>query len=170
MDTPRLRILGLDPGSRHTGYGVVERLRDGRLEALAHGRISCPTRLPLADRLVRLTSELEQVLADWRPSVTAVEAVFQGLNPRSLIVLAQARGALLAVVARNSLAIREYAPAVVKVALTGHGRADKEQIARMVKLVLRLGPDALSQDVTDALAVAVCCAQREAFDRLTRHP
>jgi crossover junction endodeoxyribonuclease RuvC len=157
-------VLGLDPGSLHTGYGLVER-RGGALRALDLGRFSCPRRCALPERLAHLARELEGLLGRWQPETVALEAPYHGLNSRSLIVLAQARGALLATLAGRGLAIREYSPAEVKSAVTGNGRADKEQVARMVKLLLALD-GGWAADTTDALAVAICAAQRSRLDAL----
>jgi crossover junction endodeoxyribonuclease RuvC len=98
--------------------------------------------------------------------LAVLESPFHGMNSRSLIVLAQARGALLATLAGRGLEIREYTPAEVKSAVTGNGRADKEQVARMVRLILGVSGPAWPADATDALAVALCCGQRLRLDRL----
>lgn len=161
-----MRILGLDPGSRFTGYGLVDRSGDG-LAVVSHGRFAAPRGRALAQRLHGLTAELERCLEEWRPAVAVLEAPFLGLNPRSLVVLAQARGALMAALAGRGLAVHEYSPAEVKSAVTGNGRADKQQVARMVGLHLRLDAAAASSDATDALALAICFAHRERVDRLT---
>ena len=160
-------ILGLDPGSLHTGYGLVDK-RGTALAALDWGRISSPRRLPLPRRLADLTASLGELLDRRRPDLTVLETPFAGMNPRSLIVLAQARGALLACLAARSLEVVEYTPAEVKSAVTGNGRAEKGQVARMVQLMLRLDGEALAEDTSDALAVAICCAQRLRLDRLAR--
>lgn len=160
-----MRILGLDPGSLHTGYGVLQ--RSGRkLRALAVGRISCPRRTPLPDRLAELRREVDALVDRWQPDTVVLEALFGGKNTRSLIVLAQARGALLAAVAGRGCEVREYSPAEVKGAVTGNGRAGKEQVARMVRVLLGLEGEELSPDASDALAVAICCAQRLEMDRI----
>ena len=160
-----MKILGLDPGSRFTGYGLVE-CRGRKLEALAMGRIRLPPKMPLPERLGLLSTELQKLLDRYPPDVAVLESLFHGVNPRSLIVLAQARGALLATLAYRGLEICEFAPAEIKVALTGSGRADKTQVARMVRLVLALPEGELSADATDALAASICFAQRRPFDRL----
>ena len=157
-------ILGIDPGSRHTGFGLIEKQGD-RLTALEHGRFSCRGNTPLPTRLHRLSSDLAELIDRTHPDAVALETPFHGINSRSLIVLAQARGALLATIAARGLLIREYSPAEVKSAVSGNGRAGKEQVARMVKLILRLQGDA-SADETDALAVAICCAQRHRLEAL----
>ncbi len=132
-----MRILGLDPGSRYTGFGVIDR-QGSRLRPVAQGRITLPGSSPLPARLALLARELGDVLRRFEPEVAVLEALFRGVNPRSLIVLAQARGALLTTLATAGLEIHEYSPAEVKTAVTGSGRADKTQVGRMVNLILGL--------------------------------
>jgi crossover junction endodeoxyribonuclease RuvC len=161
-------ILGLDPGSLHTGYGLVEKVGPALVLREA-GRISCRKELPLPVRLARLGECAAELVARWRPDLAALESPFHGPNARSLIVLAQARGALLAAVAGAGVAVHEYTPAEVKSAVTGNGRADKQQVARMLAVLLALSRDPAERpahDATDALAVAVCCAHRLRHDRL----
>jgi crossover junction endodeoxyribonuclease RuvC len=158
-------ILGIDPGSLHTGYGFIER-HGSSLAVLEAGRISCPRDLALPARLAHLVTCLQNLLARRPPDLAALETPFHGMNARSLIVLAQARGALLAVLAARGLEIREYSPAEVKSAVTGNGRADKVQVARMVRLLLAAEGAGWASDATDALALALCCAQRLRLDRL----
>lgn len=160
----RLRVLGLDPGSLHTGWGIVEK-SGSSLRPLGCGRFSCSRGDPLPHRLAFLGGELEQVLERWQPSVAVLESLFHGRNVRSLIVLAQARGALLSTLARRDLEIREFSPAEVKSAVTGNGRAPKEQVSRMVGLLLAIDAGGLAADASDALAVAICGAQRLRLDR-----
>ena len=160
-----MRILGLDPGSRHTGYGLIRR-RPDRLELLAQGRLSPPRGLELPARLGWLGASLAEALVDWRPQVAVLETPFLGLNPRSLVVLAQARGALLAALAAGRVEVFEYSPAEIKSAVAGTGRADKRQVARMVALQLSGVPADASADATDALAMALCHTHRSRLDRL----
>lgn len=162
-----MRILGLDPGSRYTGYGLIDR-RGSQLRPVAQGRIAVPGSSPLPARLAHLCRELGGVVRRFEPQAAVLEALFRGVNTRSLIVLAQARGALLATLAAQGLDVHEYSPAEVKTAVTGNGRADKQQVGRMVKLILGLGDTRLSPDASDALAVAICFAQRLRLDRLGR--
>jgi crossover junction endodeoxyribonuclease RuvC len=128
-------ILGIDPGSLHTGYGLVEK-RGSALAPLDAGRFSCPRDLDLPRRLAHLAGRLGDLVDRRRPDFAVLETPFHGMNARSLIVLAQARGALLAVLAGRGIEICEYSPAEVKSAVTGNGRADKSQVARMVRLLL----------------------------------
>ena len=108
------------------------------------------------------------MLASGQPDAAALETPFQGLNPRSLIVLAQTRGALLVTLAEHRLPIREYSPAEIKVAVSGYGRADKSQVTAMVRRILGLHSEPLSDDAADALAVAICCAQMTRYAELVQ--
>ena len=109
---------------------------------------------------------MADLIERWQPQVAILETPFHGINTRSLLVLAQARGALLAVLAGHGVEIGEYTPAEVKSAVTGQGRASKEQVARMVQLHLSLQGRSLTPDAADALAMAICYAQRGHMDRL----
>jgi crossover junction endodeoxyribonuclease RuvC len=158
-------ILGLDPGSLHTGYGLLDK-QGSALTHVEAGRFSCPKDLALPQRLAYLVGRLEDLLARRPPDIAVLETPFHGMNARSLIVLAQARGALLAVLAMRGVEIREYSPAEIKSAVTGNGRADKEQVARMVRLLLAVRGEGWASDATDALATAICGAQRLRLDLL----
>ena len=153
-----MRILGLDPGSRVCGYGVIDEL-GGELRYVECGVLTAPEDRPMEDRLGELARGLKEVIAELVPSVVAIEDVFSQHNPRSALALAQARGMALAVVGLAGLAVASYPPASVKKAVSGSGRADKDQIARMVQALigLRSLPRA---DATDALAVAITHGQR----------
>lgn len=159
-----MRILGLDPGSRFTGYALIDR-RGSHLAPVAYGRFRL-TQRELAPRLAYLATELEELIRYHEPEAAALESLYHGVNPRSAIVLAQARGALLATLGRAGLPVAEYSPAEIKTAVTGYGRAEKGQVGRMVAVVLGLGGEKLTADASDALAVALCYAQRLRFDRL----
>ena len=150
-------ILGVDPGSRRTGYAVVRR-RGRQLTVVESGTISLG-RDELSRRLGRLQQALEQVLERARPDEVAVEDVFTARNARSALLLGHARGVVLGVAGSRSLPVHAYPPATVKQAVAGHGRADKQQIQRMVQVLLNLGalPGA---DEADAMAVAICHALR----------
>jgi crossover junction endodeoxyribonuclease RuvC len=158
-------ILGIDPGSRHTGYGAI-RKEGPSLVAIEAGTISPPARASFPERLLHLASGIAEVAERLSPETAVLETPFHGLNVRSLIVLAQARGALIAALASRDIEIREYSPAEVKSAVTGNGRAGKGDVARMVRLLLSFR-DECSEDATDALAIAVCCAQRLRMDGIS---
>ena len=160
-----MRVLGLDPGSRYTGWGILDR-SGSRLEPVAHGRIALPQKKPLSVRFGILGREIASLLERWNPETAALESLFHGVNTRSLIVLAQARGALLGTLGAARIEVVEYSPTEIKSAVTGNGRADKEQVARMVAMILGLRDVRMSPDESDALAVAICFAQRVRLDRM----
>jgi crossover junction endodeoxyribonuclease RuvC len=148
-----VRILGLDPGSRRCGYGVIDDA-GGTLRYVECGILSAPEQRPMEARLGEIARNLREVIDELAPHVVAIEDVFTHANPRSALALAQARGMALAVVGLCGLSVASYAPALVKKSITGHGAAGKDQIARMVQALigLRSLPRA---DATDALAVAI---------------
>lgn len=151
-----LRILGIDPGSRFTGWGVIE--VDGpRQRWIASGRVAC-SEGPLPQRLHQILCELRRLIEEHRPDEAAIEEVFMRRNIASALVLGQARGAALCALAGAQLPIAEYAPAQIKSALVGNGRADKAQVEHMVRLLLK-HREALVTDASDALAIALCHAQ-----------
>ena len=149
------RILGIDPGSRATGYGVVD--TDGQCSRAVHyGVIRVSGDLPLAARLDRLFAGLCEVIDEYRPDEAAIEEVFTAKNARSALVLGQARGVLLLAAGRQC-EVHEYAARAVKKAIAGYGQADKQQVGQMVKMLLGL-PKVPAQDASDALAIALCHA------------
>jgi crossover junction endodeoxyribonuclease RuvC len=149
-------ILGVDPGSRVTGYALVQQ-RGRSLSLVDSGNIRLGSDPEIASRLGRLQQALEQVMDSAEPQVVAVEDVFTARNARSALLLGQARGAVLAAVGRLGIPVRPYAPAMVKRAVAGHGRATKEQMQRMVQVLLSLSR-VPGQDEADAMAVAICHA------------
>ncbi len=150
------RILGIDPGSRYTGYGIID-AGPGASRIVASGRISAGDG-EMARRLVTIDAELSAVVREYAPEEVAFEEVFVNRNVRSALVLGQARGVALCVAGRAGLAIAEYAPTQIKMALTGTGRAEKEQVQHMVRILLSL-KERLAADAADALAVALTHAQ-----------
>lgn len=146
-------VLGIDPGSRRCGYGVVRRA--GARLALVESGVLEPARGPVAERLARIMEGLAEVIARARPAEVSVEQVFAGASARSALVLGQARGVALAAAARAGLPVFEYAPAEVKLAFTGSGRASKEQMLRTARMLLGTAAGGLA-DEADALALAVC--------------
>ena len=159
---PTTRILGIDPGSRATGFGVIDAA--GQVARVVdHGVIRVPGDLALAERLSHLYRELGTVLERHDPDEVAIEEVFTSRNARSALVLGQARGVLL-LAAGERCAVHEYAARAVKKAVAGYGQADKQQMVRMVQALLDLArPPA--QDAADALAIALCHAQSRMLRR-----
>ncbi|WP_374544687.1 crossover junction endodeoxyribonuclease RuvC [Rhodoblastus sp.] len=152
-----IRILGVDPGLRHTGWGVIE-AEGSRLAFVASGAIHSKTGEPLAERLRALHEGLAAVIAAHRPDEAAVEETFVNRDPQSTLKLGHARGIALVVPALAGLEVHEYAANLVKKTVVGAGHAEKTQIAMMVKVLLPRS-EALSPDAADALAVAICHAQ-----------
>jgi crossover junction endodeoxyribonuclease RuvC len=152
--TDRVRILGLDPGSRRTGFGVID-CRGGELAVCAHGCLNVAAATPAA-RLRMIFEGLARLVAQHAPVEVAVERVFVSRNADSALKLGQARGAALCAVP-GGVPVFEYAPRAIKLALVGSGAAEKFQVAHMVRTLLGIG-ERLSADAADALAVAVCHA------------
>lgn len=152
-----IRVLGIDPGTYATGWGLLVGTA-ARPRLGACGVIVPKRDLSLAQRLARLRSELEAVVEESRPESACVEAPFHGINARAALQLAHARGVVLAVLGAAGVEVAEVSPATVKKALVGSGRADKDQVRRMVERVLGPFETRLRHDVSDALAVAWCRA------------
>jgi crossover junction endodeoxyribonuclease RuvC len=151
----RVRIFGIDPGSVRTGYGCVE--SDGTRHTLVRcGAITAAARLPFPDRLLKIYEELRTLLTDCRPDGVAVESLFHAVNARSALQLGHARGVALLAASQTGVPIAEYSPAEVKRAVVGYGRAEKPQVAQMIRLLLGLAEAPQPLDVSDALAVAIC--------------
>ncbi|MDF2766562.1 MAG: ruvC [Rhodospirillales bacterium] len=158
-----MRLLGLDPGLRHTGWGVIE-AAGNRLRHVADGAVHSSDARPLAERLVELHDGLARIIAEFRPDEAAVEETFVNKNPTSTLKLGLARGVALLVPALAGLAVHEYPANLVKKSVVGAGHAAKEQVQMMVR---RLLPGAMigSPDAADALAVAICHAHHAATNR-----
>ena len=160
------RVLGIDPGSQNTGFGVVEMVGT-RLVHVAHGTIRSPSKLSLSARLVRIYSELRDALECHTPDEVSVESIFQARNAQTALKLGHARGVALLAVEQSGLPMMEYTPMQVKSAVVGYGRAEKHQVQEMVRRLLCL-PEQAGSDASDALAVAICHLQSrrttEAYD------
>ena len=147
-------ILGVDPGSRITGWGIVQ-ARGRQLVSLGHGTIRAGKNQDLAMRMGVIASGLQEVIEEHEPTDAAIEDVFVHRDPRAALKLGQARGAALVALSQANLPVTAYAPAVVKRAVTGSGRADKDQVGHMVRALLGLSHP-VKGDAADALAVAIC--------------
>ena len=148
-----LRILGIDPGSRKTGYGLIENTGN-RIRHLASGCIRLNAKHPLSDRLSILSRELEQLIEEFRPDCGVVEKIFFAKNAQSALTLGHARGVILLKFSERNLPIHEYQTLKIKQTVVGVGRADKDQVQHMVKILLNL-QNKLQEDEADALAVAI---------------
>lgn len=155
------RIIGIDPGSRITGYGVIDADR-GRLQFVACGVIKTTAKYPFPHRLNEIFEGINEVVQLHGPAVAAIEEVFLATNPRSALKLGHSRGAAVVAVMQNGLAVFDYSARAVKQAVVGYGQADKGQVQHMVRVLLGLS-GAPSVDAADALAVAICHANRLQF-------
>jgi crossover junction endodeoxyribonuclease RuvC len=152
-------VLGIDPGLASTGYGVVGR-RDGKLAALAGGVIETRAGLPQEGRLADIHAEVSELLAAHRPDALALEDLYFGQNVRTAFAVGHARGVVMLAAAQHGLSCTGYTPQQVKGAVCGGGGAAKDQVARMVKMLLGLAEEPRPDHAADALAVAICHANR----------
>jgi crossover junction endodeoxyribonuclease RuvC len=148
-------VIGVDPGTQHTGYGVIAELA-GRPVALTWGVISPRPSLALPDKLQTIYTALQTCLATHHPDTLAVEELFFAKNVRSAVTLAHARGVALLAAAAMGLEVVEYSPLAIKQAVVGYGRAEKRQVQAMVQVLLNLRGQLPDKDAADALAVALC--------------
>jgi crossover junction endodeoxyribonuclease RuvC len=165
-----MRILGIDPGLQLTGYGVVEcvafkpKLIDG-------GVIRLTPRATIADRLVELERELDDLFDEHKPDICAIEQLYSHYkHPRTAILMGHARGVIMLVAARRGARIEQYAANRIKQSLTGHGHASKPQMQRAIQSLWNLKAAPEPPDVADALAVAVCCARKLGLSRARSMP
>ncbi|MCA3727980.1 MAG: crossover junction endodeoxyribonuclease RuvC [Phenylobacterium sp.] len=164
MSPAPLRILGLDPGLRKTGWGVI-RVEGNRLSHLGHGVIAPDEKAPFSERLLALFDGISAVVADWTPDEAAIEETFMNTNAASALKLGHARAAALLAPAKAGLPVAEYAARLVKKSVVGTGAADKDQVAFMIARILP-GSAGASADAADALAVAVAHAHARTRGRL----
>jgi crossover junction endodeoxyribonuclease RuvC len=160
-------ILGIDPGSRRTGYGAIA-FANGHCQLLDRGVVAPAASLPLELKLREIHACMRALLQRLRPDVLAVEDVFHAVNARTALVLGHVRGVVLLAGAEAGLPVHAYSPATVKLEVTGSGRAEKCQVAYMVSRQLRLAEHGAPGDAADALAVAICDAHRCAMENARR--
>lgn len=152
-----MRVLGIDCGTERTGWGVI--VSDGRKHSvLAHGVIRTSSRAPLENRLREIAAGLRAILSEHQPEAAAVEEVFYSQNVRTALRLAHVRGVALLAIAEARVTLGEYSPLEVKSSVVGYGRAEKQQVSRMVRMLTGLDQEMETEDVSDAIAVAICHA------------
>lgn len=161
--TPETLVLGIDPGTATTGYGVVSRRGMGSVTLVECGVIRTSAGRPLPDRIREIFEEVDGLLLRFSPETMVVEDVFMGKNARSALTLGHARGAILLAAALREIRIAEYTPAAIKKAVAGNGRATKEQVAFMVQQQLRLKAPPSPADAADGVAAALCHCMIGAF-------
>ncbi|MCX6573713.1 MAG: crossover junction endodeoxyribonuclease RuvC [Candidatus Aminicenantes bacterium] len=150
-----MRVLGIDPSLRSTGFGIVEE-DSGRLVPVAYGVIRPTAKLPLHLKLGEIKTELEELIRTYAPAEAAIENPFYAQNMKTALLLGQVRGAVLVAVAATGCGLAEYSALEIKKAVTGYGQADKEQVLTMVRALLGLDDDRIPLDASDALATAIC--------------
>jgi crossover junction endodeoxyribonuclease RuvC len=161
-----MRILGIDPGLRLTGYGVID-YRPLKPTLLDGGVIRLTEKLPLPDRLLELETELDAILAEHQPQVCAVEQLYAHYDhPRTAILMAHARGVIILAAARRKVIVKEYPSNRIKQSVAGHGHAGKHQMQLAIQSVWNLKDPPEPPDVADALAVALCCGREMELQEL----
>ena len=161
-----MRIFGIDPGSRRTGYGCVE-TEGSRQRMVTCGAVSTAPAAGLPEKLRHIHEQLTLRIAECQPDGVAIESLFHALNVRSALTLGQARGVAMLAAVEAGVPVFEYTPAEIKVAVVGYGRAEKAQVQHMVKLLLGLSALPTPHDAADALAVAICHVNSRAAGRAT---
>ncbi|HEX2768456.1 MAG TPA: crossover junction endodeoxyribonuclease RuvC [Geobacteraceae bacterium] len=161
-----MRVLGIDPGSRITGYGIIDK-EGNRLIHVDNGAIFTDSHRDFPMRLQRIYRGLTEIIAQYRPDAVAVENIFFATNVQSALKLGQARGAAIVAGVNAGLPVFEYTALQVKQAVVGHGRADKQQVQKMLKVLLNL-PEIAQEDASDALATAVCHAHSIGMNSIRR--
>ena len=157
-----MKILGIDPGFAIMGYGVIEK-KNGGVAPLDYGVITTPTNENGAVRLAMLAEGLEKLIRAHKPDAVSVEELFFSQNAKTAIQVAQARGVILLCAVRECGKLYEYTPLQIKQALTGNGRAEKQQIQYMVRMILKLKDIPKPDDAADALAAAICHAHMSEY-------
>lgn len=161
-----LRVLGIDPGTAITGWAVLEE-RDGACVPIAYGHINTDKNQPNEDRLLEICSDIEGIIEKYKPEEAAIEELFYFKNQKTIIKVAQSRGAILLTLKRKNVRICGYTPLQLKQALTGYGRAEKKQIQEMVKNILKLSEIPKPDDTADAIAIAMCHLQSRKLNNLS---
>ncbi len=151
-------ILGIDPGYGRTGWGVIEKV-GGKWEVVDWGCVETSMKDSFVDRLVELSEELQKILKKYKPTRVGVEELFFAKNVKTAMKVAQARGVILLTFIQAGLPVDEFNPLQIKQALTGYGRAEKGQVERMVKMILKISKKIRPDDAADALAIAITCAE-----------
>ena len=154
-----MKILGIDPGTATTGFGVVSKVK-GKLTAIDYGVVSTPKQLPMSNRLLILFDDIEELIAKHQPDVIAVEQLFFARNVTTALTVGQARGVVLLAAQKADLPLIEFTPLQVKMAVTGYGQATKKQVQQMVQKILKLEVLPKPDDAADALAIAICASSQ----------
>jgi len=158
-------ILGVDPGTATTGFGIIDYTQTAQIQlsCLKYGTIDTPAGMDTAERLCMLNDGLAEILKEFKPQMVAVESLYFFKNLKTVMPVSQARGVILMTIYKKKIPIVEYTPLQAKIAVTGYGRATKNQVQQMVKNLLQLEKIPKPDDAADALALAICCANHTRF-------
>ena len=157
-------VLGIDPGLRMTGYGLVRSRPGGSLKAVEYGVIKSTSKFSLSERLFEITSVLADVVNQFQPHCASVEKIFSAVNIKTALLLGHVRGAILAELRRNSVPVYEYSPLEIKQSTVGYGRAEKQQVGEMCRMLLNLPEVPKPADASDALAAAICHIHNSTYE------
>jgi crossover junction endodeoxyribonuclease RuvC len=152
-------IIGIDPGTATTGFGIISELPGGSIHCIQYGVIRTPVNMPMPERLAQIYQDLQEILLLHHPQFAAVEKLFFAKNVTNAISVGQARGVILLALQQQSIPILEFTPNEVKQAVSGYGAAGKKQVQAMVKALLNLDTIPEPDDAADALAIAICHLQ-----------
>ena len=156
-------ILGIDPGTATTGYGVIDYTKK-KLTCLDYGVIQTPAKTDMGERLKQLNFDLDQIIKEYKPAMAAVESLFFFKNLKTAMPVSQARGVILFTLAKKNVPAIDFTPQQAKTSVTGYGKATKNQVQKMVKSILNLEEIPKPDDAADALAIAICCADKCKFN------
>jgi crossover junction endodeoxyribonuclease RuvC len=165
MTTYNLRVLGIDPGTATTGWAVIE-VKNKAMRPIAHGYISTNKNKTEEERIEEISRDLKKIIIKYNPGEAAIEKIFFFKNQKTVIQVAQARGAILLTLGQKNVRVSSYTPLQVKQAITGYGRADKKQIQQMTKNILHLESLPSPDDVSDAIAIAICHLNSRIYNNL----
>lgn len=159
-------ILGIDPGTATTGFGVIECVED-KVIMLDYGCIETSKTFTLAERLAQISHDLHEIIEHWKPNDIAIEELFFSKNVKTAMNVAHARGAMIQMISNLGYEINEYKPSIIKEAICGYGKAEKSQVQKMVKLILEMDDLPRPDDAADALAIAICHSNTSKIKLLT---
>jgi len=155
-------IMGIDPGTATTGFGVIE-YKKKKLSCIDYGIIQTPAGLDMGERLIQLNFDLDQLIKKYKPEMAAVESLFFFKNLKTAMPVSQARGVILLTLAKRKVPVIDFTPQQAKTSVTGYGKATKKQVQKMVKNLLNLDSIPRPDDAADAIALAICCADKCKF-------
>jgi crossover junction endodeoxyribonuclease RuvC len=150
-----MKVIGIDPGTKTTGFGILEYKND-KFKVVKYGTIKPSSHLSLAEKLKEIKYELEEIVSKYNPEAAAIENLFYAKNVKTALVLGGVRGVILSVLASFKCPVFEYSPLEVKKAVTGYGGADKSQVKKMIISLIGIEDEKIEKDVSDALAIAIC--------------